>query len=204
MSSYRHLYTMSSTTKERILDAAWRLLARDGAHATRMADVAREAGISRQAVYLHFKNRGLLLLALVDHTDQKEGLYDRIAEVRAIADPSDQLLASLSLTARYAGTVSPLALAIDLVRNVDEDAEAAWQDRMTHRKAGLRFMISRMSEAGQLSADWTIDDAVAALFVLGSPITYRQLVLELGWSDERYEAFLHDYARSVLFAPVTP
>jgi AcrR family transcriptional regulator len=45
-----------------------------------MSAVARAAGVSRQALYLHFADRAALLLAVVDHIDEREGLAAAIAE----------------------------------------------------------------------------------------------------------------------------
>ncbi|MDB5739397.1 MAG: hypothetical protein JWP16_437, partial [Alphaproteobacteria bacterium] len=56
---------MSSETHIRILDAA---LARTSQEkGLTMAGVAAQAGLSRQAVYLHFPSRGQLLAALAAH-----------------------------------------------------------------------------------------------------------------------------------------
>ncbi len=47
----------NSETRDRILDAAWTLLEEKAGSGVRMSDIARQAGISRQAVYLHFASR---------------------------------------------------------------------------------------------------------------------------------------------------
>lgn len=46
---------------ERILEATQRCLSRYGAGKTGIADVASEAGVSRQSVYNHFETRSNLL-----------------------------------------------------------------------------------------------------------------------------------------------
>ncbi len=43
----------NSETRDRILDAAWTLLEERAGSGVRMSDIARQAGISRQAVYTH-------------------------------------------------------------------------------------------------------------------------------------------------------
>ena len=52
-------------TREAILAAALRCFARDGYRRTALDRVAREAGISRAALYLHFANKEQLFRALV-------------------------------------------------------------------------------------------------------------------------------------------
>ena len=52
--------------EDRILDAADRLLARDGYRQMTMDDLAREAGIDKSTIYLHFPSRDDVLLAHID------------------------------------------------------------------------------------------------------------------------------------------
>jgi AcrR family transcriptional regulator len=73
------------TTREGILESALLCFARDGFRRTAMESVAREAGISRAAVYLHFPNKEALFRALV------AGLHDEslAAAKRAAAMKGD-------------------------------------------------------------------------------------------------------------------
>ncbi len=61
---------MSSTpelTRKRILDAAIRVFARKGYHATRMDDIVAEARVSKGGVYFHFPGKERLFLAIIEH-----------------------------------------------------------------------------------------------------------------------------------------
>lgn len=53
-------------TRERILDAAERCVARQGIRRVTMGEVARVAGLSRGALYLHFEDRTALLDAVLE------------------------------------------------------------------------------------------------------------------------------------------
>src|SRR5437588_11205613 len=57
----------SGSTKERLLDAAARVIARDGFQGARLADVAREAGLTTGAVYSNFRDKEELFLAAFEH-----------------------------------------------------------------------------------------------------------------------------------------
>jgi AcrR family transcriptional regulator len=61
-----------------ILDAACRVIVRDGASALRMADVADEAGVSRTLVHYYFETRADLLAKVFAYTDDR-------ADERAVA-----------------------------------------------------------------------------------------------------------------------
>ncbi|MDH3426552.1 MAG: TetR/AcrR family transcriptional regulator, partial [Acidimicrobiia bacterium] len=51
------------STRARILDATWELVAEQGA-GLKLSEVASRASVSRQAIYLHFGDRPGLLVAL--------------------------------------------------------------------------------------------------------------------------------------------
>jgi AcrR family transcriptional regulator len=54
-------------TPRRILDAAARRIAADGASALALNTVAREAGVSKALIHYHFRDKDTLLARLVDH-----------------------------------------------------------------------------------------------------------------------------------------
>jgi AcrR family transcriptional regulator len=67
------------TTRERVLEAAMEIFAQFGFRRASMDQVAQEAGLTRQAVYHHFKNKEALFRAVVEALHQ--GAY--CAEVEA-------------------------------------------------------------------------------------------------------------------------
>src|SRR5215467_428905 len=70
--------------EERILDAAAALLMRWGYRKTTIDDVAREAGVGKGTIYLHWKDKNELFLAVILRAQQQVGVevMQRIA-----ADP---------------------------------------------------------------------------------------------------------------------
>src|ERR1700742_3282794 len=61
----------SLRTRRRILDAAMRLFAERGYHASSNADVAEAAGLTRGAMLYHFPTREDLVAAAIDHIQQR-------------------------------------------------------------------------------------------------------------------------------------
>src|SRR5579872_944829 len=53
--------------RERILDAAVRVFARKGFHATRVSEVARAAGVADGTIYLYFESKDALLVSLFEN-----------------------------------------------------------------------------------------------------------------------------------------
>ncbi|HEX6489011.1 MAG TPA: helix-turn-helix domain-containing protein [Candidatus Dormibacteraeota bacterium] len=64
------------TTKERLLDAAARVIARDGFRGARLADVAREAGLTTGAVYSNFRDKEDLFLAAFDRVQAQRAVQN--------------------------------------------------------------------------------------------------------------------------------
>src|SRR5688572_12239010 len=98
-------------TRLAILEAAWKRLSIPGDPA-RLEDIAADAGVTRQSVYLHFGSRGGLLVAVVQHMDEALGLMDRIAEIRTIEDPIEAFEKNLRLMATYQGRIHGVAMAL--------------------------------------------------------------------------------------------
>ncbi len=53
-------------TRTQILDAAERVFQRDGVLSASLNDIATEAGVTRGAIYWHFKNKHDLFMAMVE------------------------------------------------------------------------------------------------------------------------------------------
>ena len=47
-------------------------------------------------------------------------------------------------------------------------------------------MVETLRERDEIADAWTIDDAAAMLYAVAHFDTWRELVVELGWSDDRY------------------
>jgi AcrR family transcriptional regulator len=83
---------VATDKRQQILDAAVRVFAREGFHATRVADVADEAGVAYGLVYHYFRSkdqilnevfseRWSLLLATIEGTDGDTAPRERLATV---------------------------------------------------------------------------------------------------------------------------
>ena len=56
---------MTDDLSERILDAAYRLIAKHGLRRTSIADIVKESGVSKATLFRRFPNRAALLHALM-------------------------------------------------------------------------------------------------------------------------------------------
>jgi AcrR family transcriptional regulator len=176
----------SNNSRTRILEAALALIAKRGEAGVSMGEIATAARVSRQAVYLHFADRAALMLALVRHVDEKRHLDKELRKVRDASSAWAGIRAMVSLQARLNPGLWAIARALDAVRRTDEAAERGWQDRLQHRLEGCRQMIARLQEEGKLRRRLDPEVAADLLWTITSLRTWEDLVLERGWSRQRY------------------
>ena len=69
---------MSGDTKERILETALELFAQSGYLGTSMSDIAKQLGITKGALYKHYKSKQEILDCIVERMNQMD--YERAEE----------------------------------------------------------------------------------------------------------------------------
>src|SRR5262245_40586884 len=82
-------------TRDRILDAVERLLARWGYRKTTVGDLAREAGLGKRTIYLHFPSKGEVALSSIDRIVER--LTGRLRAVAAGPGPPAERLRRMLL-----------------------------------------------------------------------------------------------------------
>ena len=165
-----------SSTKERILSAARELVEQGNGGTPNMSELARAVGISRQALYLHFPDRGSLLLALVADVDEREDLQAEASAMLAAPDAAGQIRAWVRMQARRNPRIAPLARALDQARHSDQAAAEAWRDRTDNRMRGAVMAVTRLRDEGRLHPSWTSTEAATLLWELTSFRVWDDLV----------------------------
>jgi AcrR family transcriptional regulator len=69
-------------TRTKIMEATRELVEQSQGKTIRLEDIAKRAGVSRQAIYLHFGSRVGLMVATVQYVDETEGFFERTRHVR--------------------------------------------------------------------------------------------------------------------------
>ena len=172
-------------TRDRILAAAARLIEESGADTT-MAQVAAEAGVSRQAVYLHVSNRSGLLVGVIDHMNRTLGLSDALRNVHGANSGRESLEAMIALHASFSKAIFGITRALDAARHHDPEVAAAWDDRMALRWEDHRRIIQRIADEGDLAPGWTVESATDLFYTSTLPWAWDELVIGRGWSLDRY------------------
>ena len=174
------LYTVSSETDtgERILNAA--LVCAKQRPDFSMAEVAAGAGISRQAVYLHYPDRAGLLAALAG----------RLA-------PPDAATVEQAPSARAALTAVLAGLA-EIYPKLWPVLRAAGTTEMPQRLELCRALVARFRDEGALAPHLAAGTAADLLFSLTSPALWHELTQTRGWDGGRYRSHVGYLAVSAL------
>src|SRR5216683_2177862 len=96
----------SENSNIRILDAALALIKRRKGADVSMAEIAKAARVSRQAVYLHFADRADLMLALVRYAHEKLGVAEQVIKLEQAANGVAAMKLWVSLQARITPEVA--------------------------------------------------------------------------------------------------
>ncbi len=173
-------------TRKRILEKTWHLMEKRGGQNVKISDIARAAGISRQAIYLHFGSRAELLVATVRYVDEVKQINERLKGMSTVANALQVLENYVEFWGNYIPEIYGLAKALLTARETDQDAAAAWNDRMEVVHQGWRKVIDCLVREGRLAPEWDLDQAADAAWAITSISVWENLALERGWSTSEY------------------
>ena len=186
-----------SETRTRVLEAAVRLLEARRGQSVRMGDIAKTAGISRQAVYLHFASRTDLLVAATRFLDEKLDVDSRLAPSRAATSGIERLRLYIECWGNYIPEIYGIAKALLAMRDTDDAAAEAWDQRMRDVREGCEAAIDALAADNMLSPDLPPNQATDLLWTMLSVRNWEQLTIGCGWPQARYIATLKSMARRI-------
>lgn len=177
--------TRREQTHKKLLDAARYLLEESGLD-IRLEDVAKRAGVSRQAVYLHFKSRSGLLVELFELMDDILK-YDVGSLIDKTPSGIELLQALVEQRVTYVSKIYPYASQLIANRAKDDGpGRAVYEDRQKARRNDYRLIVNHLKNGGYLADEWDINDAVEIVRVTLSIPNLQDLVIESGMSQKKY------------------
>lgn len=173
-----------SSPRDRLLDHAVALFDEGGLAAVTMSGLARAAGLTRQAVYFHFADRTVLLIALVERIDQRQGLDDWRARLEQARDGTTALRLWATMQAERNPKIALLVRAFE----ADQTTEAtnALQTRLDNRMRFARQLVGRLADDGVLCNRWDNELAATLLWTLTSVGVWDSLVNQAGLTPDQY------------------
>lgn len=189
-----------SDTRHRILTSARDLLENGTPTDMRMADVAKAAGISRQALYLHFPNRADLLIATVRYLDELNDVDKGLAASRAATTGIERLELFIDAWGNYIPKIYGNARALMAMKDSDDAAAATWEDRQQAIRHGCEAVVKALKKDGTLHPEQSTKQAIDILWMLLSIQNWEQLTKASNWPQKRYVVEIKKMARRLLVA----
>lgn len=188
----------AAETRARILDAASGLFRSDGYAATTVAAIARGAQVAPDTVYAVVGPKPALFRLLVETAlsgtaEPVEG-HDREYAVRMRAEPdaSAKLAIYAQAVAELQARVAPLFLVLRDAASGHPELTRLWAEITERRARNMRELAADLATTGGLRPDLTLAEVADVVWTTNSSEHYAMLVLDRGWSPERFAWWLHD------------
>jgi AcrR family transcriptional regulator len=185
---------------DRILDAAGSLILRWGYNKTTIDDIAREAGVAKGTIYLHWTTREELFVALIRR--ERAALRGDVNQ-RVRADPGGATLRVFFRQSALALFQRPLLKAI-LVRDMDVIGRLAHGEHTSElraeRLAGFTAYLEFLREHGLVRTDLSLQAQVYSLSAIFMGFFLVAPLMPEGWtpSDEEIAELLAETVHRTL------
>lgn len=200
----------AAATRATILGAAQRLFETRGYATTTMSGVASEAGVAPRTVYLAFDSKAGLLRALWhsllrgDQEAAPMGEREWYRRMLAESDPQQRLRMMAATSRQVKSRAAALMAVIRQAATGDPDIAALWERIGSEFHAIHRPLVEGLAADGALRPGLDVESGCDVLWTLNHPAVWDLLVVERGWSPERYEAWFGDAACSELLGTPHP
>jgi AcrR family transcriptional regulator len=188
----------AAQTRRDILAAAGTLFRDQGYAATSMPSIAAEAGVVVETVYRAFGSKAGLFRAVVESalaggpTRADVPVEDR-PSIRAVIeepDPRRQVALYAATQPGIHRRAGPLLRALRDAAGTDNELRRLWDEMEAWRLEGQGRVAGMLAERGALRHGLSVEEARDVVWTLCSLAVHDLLVIERGWSYERYESWL--------------
>ena len=182
----------ADATKARVLRAAKTLFVGGGIDRVTIAQIAKKAEVSASTVFALYKSKEGILRGLIKSALFGRGFQVAIARLKGETDS----LRLIALTANVARAIYEAESSeLGLIRGVSAFSPAL--SKLEKEFEELRFSMQKervelLFKQRKQRKGLTLDEARRILWMYTSREVYRLLVLEAGWTSDRYEEWLSD------------
>jgi AcrR family transcriptional regulator len=188
-------------TRTAILEAARVLFEEQGYFGAALEAVAKKAGVSRQAIYLHFDSKADLLTALHLHIYETDVVPARERHPIWTAPTALEALdAAIVADAQVTSRVWKIHEALIVARRHHREVDETLRPREEERYQELVRLARWLKKEGELPPKMRAETFADLWWGLASLGTFRNLVIERGWSVDRWTRWVHETIRAQLIA----
>jgi AcrR family transcriptional regulator len=173
-----------SDTKTRIIDATWKMFNEMSPKSPTLGQIAKDAGVSRQAVYLHFENRSNLFAETIRIMREKTKSAERMKAAREV-EPELVFSSWVDKLFEVYEEILPMGETFLAAAHVDEAGKQGRGAFIASVRRSAAFVIERFESLGMLQPKWTVETAIDWLYTKIDFATWHLIVHELGWSHEQ-------------------
>ena len=208
-------------TKKNILAAAHRVFSQKGFAKTSLSDIAREANVTRGAIYWHFENKSELLASLIEEEATRANLFTTLRDAVSAhqRDPLGALKTwAMSHLTEMAANLFTSSLVDTVVNAVNSNGRNEVREKIVEMERGRNLIVEEALQAAveqkQLPADLDVGKAaqyVCAILsgivesyrmgVTQRPLMYYTDLLEVAFASLSMLRYKHDegmYAQGMM------
>jgi AcrR family transcriptional regulator len=192
-------------TRRSILSAAQDLFVTQGYVATTIEAIADRASVSSETVYATFKNKRSILSELIDVStagdDAPVPILARpwVRAMRKEPDPQRRVRILAHQGRLILERTAPIYEVLRAAAASDARIATLWEASKAQRFAGQRELVRALTADTRLRAGLTARSAADTVFAIGSPESFRLLVVDRGWAPARFERWYADTLARLLF-----
>jgi AcrR family transcriptional regulator len=196
----------AEATQRAIVEAAARLFAEHGYHATSIARIAAEAGVAMQTIYNSVGSKRDLLSRVLDFAaagDRAPVPVPQFMREQA-AREADPRRVIAQLVEFWRGALPRTAPVFRIIREAaaaDPEIAALERARSAQRLENYRSAARLLVGRNALRSGLTVDQAAAAIFAIGHAEAYRALVIDGAWNDDEWASWVQVTLEAALLEP---
>lgn len=165
---------------------------------TTVAAISRRADVPEPTVYRLFSSKVGILKVLLDVSiggdDEPVAVPERpaVASLLAEPDPRKVIAGFVEVTTEINRRTNDLYIVLTRAADSDTEAAALLDGVRQQRDRGQADIVTAMHRSRKLRAGLTARVATDIVHALMSPEIYRLVVVDRGWSPERYQQWTID------------
>ena len=183
-------------TRAAVVEAARDLFVERGYAATTIEAICERSDTPPATVYRLFSSKLGILRAVLDVSiggdDEAVAMADRpqVRELLSDQDPRKQLAGFAALLRDLMARTAPVHRILADAARSDQDAAALLGEIAHQRHEGQRRIARSLARSGGLREGLREREAGDIIHALASPEVYGLLVIDRGWTGDRYEKWL--------------